>query len=366
MLPAIQPMSFHGAGAGLDPDTYDRSGATPLDETFMSYPVDRAFGLLDRDGTTDALARLGAGELVVRPYLQTTSGALETTAAFPERASARGPGRGPGDVCLTAAPLLVRFAGAPRVTALPPKPGDDAILFADAAGVRGDGVPAVWSAAGSLLPIPAPRDESSAHAGWVDARLSFVERPDLAQPLGGALTDGTPALLPVAPGVPVLASVRGTLRGSNGALVTRSADARYAWRPLPAGVTALRCEGTCLVAAQGRPNVRESAPGRKPREDALPAHVVFSWLARATLPAGPRGTLRFNATFDRNWIAFEGGRILPHLRIDGYANGWLVPATTQPEALVILDVAALAIAASEIVASIAIALILIRSRRAAR
>jgi hypothetical protein len=327
LMPASQPMSFDGRGSGSDPDAYARANdVTPLNGYFILYPVDAALASFLLQGQTRPLEALSVATVSERPWLQSDVAALEQQWALPVRAFPR----------ITRA-RTVRLSPFPELALLPPSQAQ--------------------IESGGDVAIAAPNAEVHADRGWVDARLAFAERPDLAQPFGGALTTDSAAMLPVRSGIGALVFVQGSLHSSDGRVLATTTRG-YRWVPIPATVTAVRCFGLCVVAAQGPPEPVPSFADAR-RGQGVDFHQILPWLATATVPPGGAADLRYNVAYDPNWAAYLGGKRLPHLLLEGIVNGWRLPARTLPQRLVLVHVVSAAQFLAEIAAIALIAIVTI-------
>jgi hypothetical protein len=189
-------------------------------------------------------------------------------------------------------------------------------------------------------PIAAPRAFVRASDGWVDARLAFLEVPQLAQSYGGALTTSAGAELPVRPGHAVLVRIDGRLADRSGRRIIASGTDGYRWIAIPRNVDTVRCIGRCVVAADlpSIPQLPLEPPSLPAR--AVAYHAIVPWLVIAHLDPGPRRSLRYDVRFDPSWSAFVDGRALPHVRIDGVVNGWILPAERSHVKVLIVERAA--------------------------
>ena len=334
LLPAFQPLAFRGQGSGLDPAAYIRPGnVVPLNTESPGYPIDVAFAAYEQHGDASGLAALSVSDIVVQPWMQSLTADIDlqraTRMPVPHPPVARAvPGYIPE---MTLSPL-------PRVSLVGNHLGYGEVFFSDVAGLTGDGVPAGWSGLPAVRPIDVVHDRLSASEGWVDARLAFASQPELGQGLGGVLTTSSSAVLPIDPAAHALVYVRGALLSSDGRRLVSSTHG-YAWIALPAGTTAVRCAGECVVAAVGDP------PPRLPAEPPVPAPwtrvaatTTQPWLAFATIPAaGAPAMLRYNVRFDPGWIALDGWTELPHFRVDTSVNGWILPPRPTPRRVVVLE-----------------------------
>jgi hypothetical protein len=333
LVPAFQPLTFLSHGSGLDPDAFVHGTSAPLNVQSPQYPVDAALARYVQRDDDSWLAALGVSRIIDRPWLQSDEAARAHEIAFaPKPAQHPNP---PADAATASRAVIV--AGAQPLVAILPTPsigtvdddlGAGAVFFGDAAQVRGAGVPPQWSTYRPLIAVSSSGRFVDAADGWVDARLAFSADPRLAQAFGGAMTTSSAELLPVTASVPALVFVDGELRTQSGRLVSGSTRG-YRWIALGTDVNALRCSGTCAVAAQGYPPAIEPAKPRTVRPISFQYADMTPWLIPASIPAGGSGMLRLNVAFDRGWLAFAGGASLPHVRVDATVNGWLLQPRTQ-------------------------------------
>jgi hypothetical protein len=236
------------------------------------------------------------------------------------------------------------------------------VFFGDAAGVHGPSVPAAWSQLKPVESIRASNQFPSAALGWVDARLAFAQRPELAQALGGALTTSEAAVLSLHGGLSTLVFVEGVLRSTEGRVLARTTHG-YRWIPLPPNVTGVTCSGLCLVAAQGHP---PSVPLEPEANSALglPFRAITPWLVIASVPGGAAGALRYNVAYDAGWRAYLDGTFLTHVRLDGAVNGWLISDRGGVRRLLMFESTAAAEVLAEIVVLVALSWYAARTLRA--
>lgn len=323
LLPPFQPLRFNGLGEGSDPDMlYRLGGVVALNEYQPHYPGDAALATYAATGDPNDLAALGVAAVYDRPWLTEGTGPFGTAQPLVNGRTARqaaletrGVERAIPLVSVMAPPALERE----RI-----RLGAGDVFFGDAAGLSGPGVPADWQSLPHVRPILPGREEVDAARAWVDARLSFIADPVLAQPFGGVVTRSTVPFSLRPGGDRVLAFVRGRLFDQRGAVVSTGTGG-YRWLALPADTSSLRCAGTCALTLLGNPPALAPAGAERAPAEALGVWVPMPWLvtARGLRPAaGPR-MLRLNVAFDPHWVAFAGPRLLPHVRLDGTVNGWL-------------------------------------------
>ena len=65
--------------------------------------------------------------------------------------------------------------------------------------------------------------------------------------------------------------------------------------------------------------------------------TLLPWLVVARVDAGNIATLRYDVTYDRHWSAYLDRAALPHIRIDGVVNGWIVPDRRTARKIVIVE-----------------------------
>ena len=334
LLPAFQPLTLGGRGSGLDPDAFAHGSVTPLNVQAPQFPIDAALARYTFDGDARWLASLGVSDVAVRPWFHSDRESLAfETALAPEP-----------PVALRVLPLApaqprVALITEPEVVTTIDQLGEGNVIFSDAADAHGDGVPRSWSAYRPIIPVRAPDRFVNAKDGWVNARLTFTENPLLAQAFGGAATTSAQDELPVITGTPALVFVFGRLIDQDGRTVSDS-TVKYRWVKLAADVSAVRCRGLCVVAAQGFPPQDLPALRKRIAVTALIAQSRAPWFVETNVASGDAGALRLNEAYDRNWIATSEGKLLPHVRIDTAVNGWLLPARTATHAVLMIQWAA--------------------------
>ncbi len=319
-VPPFQPYTFEGKGSGVDPAlTYRSLQNTSLNTYAFQFPEATALSAYWHGGSTRELARLGTTRLLCREGFAESTDARGVLGAKIQRAAA--PRCTAASIAIRApAPLFAIEIGG-RVCSLCRNVGDGNVFFGDAR-------------AGSYLPLPAPRSGTDPQAGWIDARLIFGAKPELAQAFGGAFTSGTEALR-VARAPKVLVAVTGVLRDDRGDVVAHTTRG-YAWVALPRSAAALVCTGSCAVALEGDPPPRTALEGGASRMRSLSWHRLAPWLVVVDIPAGGRLLVRSLDSYDASWLALAGGRFAEHVRLDALLNGWLVAPRTEREQLVVL------------------------------
>jgi len=346
-LPAFQPLSKlpENIGSGLDPDARILpDDVVPINSMLPGYPADAALAAFALRGDTRPLAALGVSEIVSRPWLTSDASALSAQRALPA------PKAPAADAAATRALIP---SSALAIEPIPPTCSvcadlsAGAVFFGDVAGMSGPLVPSAWRTYPSAIAIRAPSTSVLAKDGWVDARLAFTSDPELAQAFGGAVTTSDGASLPVLGGLDALVFVRGRLLASSGAVVAKSTSG-YEWVHLGEEVRALRCDGLCAVAleARGAPAIPAES-----QSNALPSPLAIRtwipWMVSADIPAGGAAMLRYDVAFDQGWTASMRGTPLPHVRVDAFANGWLVPERGASATVAIVHVPSLVAAILE-------------------
>lgn len=312
LTPAFQPLQLRtGPGDGADPDVHSYPGpVSALNQYYPSYPVDMALARYERFGNADALRALGVAEIVDRPWLISRSqGAIGLAAVSLEphedhTALAR------RDVA-NATPLISECENASVVSLS--AVGSCSIFFGDAPGYA------------PVSPIAAPADSIDQRAAWIDARLAFARAPELAQGIGGALTESK---LPhaVDPGSWLLVYARGRLNAWDGRTLVTSNGA-FTWLRVPQDVTKVACDGLCELVAESAtlPSVPRVAPPA--RALALGFTRFAPWIFAVNGPL-EGGLVRLDERYDPGWVAFAPSRILRHVRVDDSVNGWFVERPT--------------------------------------
>jgi hypothetical protein len=299
----------------------------------LTYPLSSAIGTFLKTGSVDGLAALSVQSIIDRPWLRTDPSVAPQLALPVPQTVLRGsrPSR-----TITNAIPEVTLSGLPSVGTLDSNIGAGNVLFCDAHTAVGAYVPARWRYFSPIEPVLAPNTFVKATDGWVDARLAFLERPELAQAFGGAMTANSTALLPVRPGRDTLVHIDGQLADANGRLIARNTPG-YRWIPLPTDTRAVRCTGICVIAAQATiPQGLPLNPPTNPYKN-VPFHVVLPWLALARIPPGEAQLLRYNVAFASGWDAILDGTTLPHVRIDGIVNGWIIPPRTSSVQVTLIE-----------------------------
>jgi len=239
---------------------------------------------------------------------------------------------------------------APAIGTLDTNFGAGNVLFSDAAEASGSGIPVEWGRLSTVHIVAPTNTYVDASLGWTDARLAFVEYPELAQPFGGALTTNPTEALHVTPAEYALVFTRGRLVDDSGRIVATESP-RYHWVFLPREVRSVRCVGFCVVAAQTT-SLPDAPLDPAPHEsEPVAFQAPMPWLVTAVLPAGEKPLLRYDVTYDSMWDAYYAGALLPHVRIDGIVNGWLVPRRARSTRVFIIEIGAALIALSELVSA---------------
>lgn len=319
LFPAFQPLSFDGQGTGLDPDAFERDGAVPLNTSEPSFPVDVALARYELSGSTRDLRALGVDRIIERPrYRMDLTAASEVLAGG--TSAVRRLDRPLVSQDLTPAPY-VSTVDRVVISALANRVGHNVIFAGDLSRSEALRLGVAQLQTESIDP---PRSGTDPSRDWVDARLSFAVDPDIGQAFGGAYTSSTLPLR-VRSGDAALVFVRGRLE-SPGAHWFVGATNGYRWISIPKGIDSLRCRGTCAIAMQAR--VIPSVPLEPPTASshAVPNDHRASWIVIAHVPTTHGPLLTLNERYHAAWLAISANpfSILPHLRIDTSANGWLL------------------------------------------
>lgn len=345
LLPAFQPLTLRsGGGDGADPDAHGYpGGVTALNEYLPTYPVDAALARFEQSGDAGALRALGVTRIVPRPWLLSLSngriGLAASSLAPPHPTPPAAQERYIG----AATPLVSTCDGA-RVVALGDRLGACQLFFGDA------GPPYA-----QVRAFQAHSDSLDPRSEWIDARLGFAATPVLAQGIGGVLTESA-LPHPVEPGSALLAYVRGRLNDSDRRTLAKS-PGEFRWIAIPPRVASVSCAGLCELVAQAPrvPLLPLNAPPA--RTSALPFREIFPWLFIVGGSVDAAQVLRLNERYDAAWTAFSAWRVVPHVRLDSYANGWLF---SQPSssAIILLQVTSLVQIIAEICGIVALAWLL--------
>jgi hypothetical protein len=345
LLPPFQPIAYAGHGLGRDPDAYVRpDGVTPLNPPVEAYPIDAAMADYVLHGNTALLSALSTSLAIARPGYRSSVDTLRdqiarTPAGIPDLNTPR------PSASIDFLPEMSTVALAPVTDSLDTL-GAGRVFFADAARASG-GVPDSWRRFQPVVDVPVDRAHLQPSDGWVDARQAFLGDPRLAQALGGAITTSSVALLPLRSDLEALVFVDGRLTDQDAKTVL-AARGGYRWIRLPASLRAARCFGVCVVAAQGAPPSGASDRAVLP-STSVPFHAWTPWWVTVAAPAAPRALmLRYNVAYDDHWSALAGWDRLAHVRIDTVVNGWIVPAASAAQTIVLLETSAAVQAACEV------------------
>jgi hypothetical protein len=335
LMPPFQPLSYRGAGSGIDPEEYARPGnITPLNAD-TEYPVDVALARYWQYRDPSALEALGVSAVVPRAFLRGDRRALAAQAALPKTPSLS-EGVRSQNLRLQSAPE-VSLGPVPEIDVLPGRFGLGHVLFGDAAGLHGPGIPTAWRELPSLRAVHPPTRFTHASEGWVNVSQAFRTDPDLGQGIGGALTTSETAMLPVHGDDDALVFVRGELLAANGLWLSGSTHG-YRWIRLPT-VTNVRCAGLCVVAGESAkvPPARGTSSNRGGSRS-IDFETFAPWLFVTALPANAENsTLRLNVRYDPSWFGFSGRTLFVPLRLDSTTNGWIIPAHARPERVVVFS-----------------------------
>jgi hypothetical protein len=309
LMPAFQPLGLRtGAGDGADPNAYVYPGRiASLNVYLPAYPVDAALARYEQSGDIGMLRALGVAEIVPRPWLVSLSnggiGLAARSLVLSRPRFSSSPPRG-----VDGPTPLVSECDSPHIVALANQLGACNLFFGDA--MRGY----------QITPIEASSDSLNPQTAWIDARLAFAKAPDLAQAIGGALTQSS---IPhrVEPRSWLLVYVHGRLSGSDG-ISLPIPQGRLTWLPIPPNVVSVSCAGLCELVAQASslPHVPVDLPTGRTR--ALAFRELAPWLYIAQHDDDSARLLRLNVRYDPGWIAIAAWRVLPHVRVDMSVNGW--------------------------------------------
>ncbi len=330
LMPPLQPIRFLW-GSGLDPDAVVlHDNVTPLNTQEFSYPESPALVRYAFSGDARWLEALSVAQVIERPQFQTDVQQLREQLALPP---AQPPQTAPSTVLREMPELLL--TSVPGLSAIPQPLWENSIFFGDASRVAGPGTPADWRTAPVVRVVAPSSTDVSAADGWVDARSAFAVLPELSQGLGGAITSNSKSMLQIDPSKWTLAYVSGRLEALHGATIARSSRG-YRWLA-PARVSAVRCNGLCVVVAQSVHPYESRARPQAGCKTALPFRLPLSWLAVSELPPSPLCLVRYNVRFDPHWLGFAAGTRLAHVAVDSTANGWIVPEHARSEPFVIVE-----------------------------
>lgn len=322
LVPAFQPLQLRsGGGDGADPDAFGYPDQIAvLNEYFPTYPVDAALARYQQTGDTSLLRALGVGSIVERPWLVSrTNGAVGLAAS-----SLRTPGI--RSVIATthnlpgATPLISECYGS-RIVAQVDRLGACDVFIGDAPGYA------------AVRPVAAESVSIDARNAWIDARLAFARAPELAQGLGGTLTQSS-LQHPVEPGSWLLAYVRGRLKGSDGGSLIVSRGA-FAWISIPGNVTSVSCAGLCELVAESQSFPAVPLGRGTASTQPLQFAALTPWLYRVYRSPRSVGLVRLNERYDPGWVAVSGWHVLPHLRLDLSVNGWDLVDDSSSEVILV-------------------------------
>jgi hypothetical protein len=343
LFPAFQPLSYRGKGSGVDPDArYQSNGAVPLNEYLASYPAAKALSFAQVSAGASGLEALGVSYVACR-----TDFATSRLALFADL-SRRPPS---SSLCNRHLDNPVPLASlvAYRIGNDPSELGGGEVFVGDVPG------------ADAVIRLTSPRASDDPHVDWIDARLAFAANPEMAQGLGGVMTSSHRPLWisDAKAGDKILAFARGRVFDGDRALPLP--QAKYAWAPLSHPREALRCEGTCLVAALGRFAELPLTTGRD-TWSRVDVRYPLPWLAFARVPPGKASVLRFNVSYNTGWQAWAGTLRMPHVRLDTVTNGWMLPQRRMPQQVVVVHVPSLFQAATEFFALVMLPIIFLARR----
>ncbi len=337
LLPAFQPLSYRGLGAGADPDAFIEPGrATPLNEWFPSFPTDAALAYAEA-GRYDWVQALGAEAVIRRPYFAQTQNTYrlaptQLPTALSGRVTTRILQHPINLFSLTTLPLQTVSVG--------DRPDEHAVFFGDLSPER----------ITTLVPSMLTHDP---RLDWVDARVEIPKHPQEASALGGVVTTSTLAFrLPLPARSSILARAEGVLCDEQHRVII-SKPAPLRWYPLPVHAHALICRGRCMIALSGDP------PAGLPEHALLPVgalrpldfHQFTPWLSVVQIPAqSAASVLRYNTRYDRYWFAFTEHGALKHWRLDTAMNAWTLTPSEEGKRVIVVQLIALLQALTEWVA----------------
>jgi hypothetical protein len=340
LYPAFQPMSYEGKGSGNDPDVVPTSnGAMPLNDYSISYPEAAALASTGAWGIRQ-LGALGVSRVVSRTGYKTDDMSLRDQIGTWK--------------------LARRFAGGtssaipfiPILQEIEPAPACLIGLDLSCACVA---LIDTSQAAGVVIAKPVDADSVDPQQGWTTTAMLPVVAPMLAQGVGGTFTTSR-VPYPTQGYRALLAAAHGTLRGDDGRLLT--ASSAYRWISLPPSVRGVVCAGTCAIAylADAPIALPENAGARVIAAPAI--HAYLPWLIAARVSARHEETLRYAVRYSPAWLAFAGNHILPHVRLNAYANGWSIPAGFSGTVILLQSTAAIQALAELIGVSVVLHLLL--------
>ncbi|GAC1309572.1 MAG: hypothetical protein NVSMB21_16280 [Vulcanimicrobiaceae bacterium] len=336
LVPAFQPLSFEDRGSGIDPAfAYDDSSNTPLNTYLPHFPETSALASYVSSGNATALESLGTNSIVCRKGFAEAEGVHGS--AFRKPCSTR--------VIRASGRALLSLQDVGRLCSVCTNVGAGNVFFGDA-NVALRRRPSSVASASSFRRLTVPRQHSDAKVDWIDGRLAFQQRADLGQAFGGVYTRGSTPL-EVGAAEFVLANVRGRLIDQRNDAVASNTDG-YRWVRLRNRPSDLRCDGECAIALAGTP---PTSPRDAPDVRSTPIAIrsLLPWISTARLPAGHAKILKYLVAYDPWWIALAGGRSYEHVRLDAAINGWLVPPRRAALTVTLVNLAAFAQFAAELV-----------------
>jgi hypothetical protein len=323
LSPAFQPLMLRdGRGDGADPDAHVYPAhATAVNEYFPTYPVDMALASYEQHGDVAPLRALGVVQIVPRPWLSSRSNGNIGLAAASLTPQQHRDVPASIQYVADAIPLISTCEGL-HIVALAHRLGSCEVFFGDA----GPGYP-------SVTPLRARTDSIDPQTDWIDARLSFAGMPALAQGVGGVVTQSRVAY-PVEYGVWLLAYVRGALLAPSGRTLA-TGRGEFRWISLPHGVSSVTCAGLCELVAETRSMPKLTASSPQGSVSPLPFRRILPWLYVVRGSLHSKQLLRLNERYDAAWTALNGGRVLPHVRVDMAVNGWFKGEPTADTTILI-------------------------------
>lgn len=321
LVPTFQPVSLEGRGSGIDPDAHLwPHWRVPLNDYLPGYPADYALSAYVRDGNAGPLGRLGVAEVVERCLYATARFSVDLPPPVPPTCENR------VREIDRPVPELSVLRGAQLVSL------DSRINGNILAGDVDSGF--------QTHPVSVGSGGSDPRSGWIDARLEFTRRPEIAQAYGGVYTESHQGL-PLSGDRWLLVNVTGRLTTEAGEVVAAAASSGYSWRHVPARASMIYCQASCAIAtsAAKRPKVPLEATASP--YVPLPFRRVFSWLLLAHRSLRSNEVIRLNEHYDCGWVAFAGRASLSHVRIDGVVNGFRSVTALPAASLTIIHVPSL-------------------------
>jgi len=354
LFPPFQPQKYHGHGSGADPDENTFVAQPILNDYLAIYPIDVAFSMYDKRHDTGFLEALAVNRLVFRPWLSGDESALRSQDnVAPSKAPLRA-----GVEMLTSSQAILSLGDPSPATAIP-EVGAHAIYVGDA---RDSGTSSIFES----FPLLAHQGRDL-RSGWINARRAATQLPEFSSPLDGIVTESNkPLFFPETHTRYILAHWQGTLILDGQRFRVDKITQR--WLPIRSrSLHALTCGGVCeLNDTAIRDPYRQTSHVKsreRSRSSPLQLHYLLPWLATSAAPAGSPGIITLIVRYDPGWYAFCGTGVMPHLRLDGLLNGWIVPQRDSNRPLLFVHVTS---AAQAILEGLTFAVVLILVLRTIR